>query len=136
MYCQLKPEHQTPDTDAAVRQQFGEAAGKAFDTVINPDHLPSVWTALVKEYPTKVSTTCHGGIMGPNIWLKSASLPPQLPTFKKQYIDLAKRSIIEYRSFLSIKMSMYKPLLIAFLPIKAKGYFFLKSVHEHDEQGR
>jgi predicted GTPase len=38
VYCQLKPEHQTPDSDAAVRQQFGEAAGKAFDTVINPDH--------------------------------------------------------------------------------------------------
>jgi predicted GTPase len=48
VYCQLKPEHQTPDTDAAVRQQFGEAAGKAFDTVINPDHLPSVWTALLR----------------------------------------------------------------------------------------
>lgn len=54
VYCQLKPENQTPDTDAAVRQQFGEAAGKAFDTVINPDHLPSVWTALLRSIRQKL----------------------------------------------------------------------------------
>jgi predicted GTPase len=83
VYCQLKPEHQTPDTDAAVRQQFGEAAGKAFDTVINPDHC--LLSGLpVKEYPTKVSATCHG-IMGPNIWLKSAALPP-ITTFKNSIL--------------------------------------------------
>ena len=54
VYCQLKPENQTPDSDAAVRQQFGEAAGKAFDTVINPDHLPSVWTALLRSIRQKL----------------------------------------------------------------------------------
>ena len=54
VYCQLKPENQTPDSDAAVRQQFGEAAGKAFDTVINPDHLPSVWTALLRSIRLKL----------------------------------------------------------------------------------
>ncbi|PLL52382.1 GTPase, partial [Klebsiella michiganensis] len=54
VYCQLKPEHQTPDSDAAVRQQFGEAAGKAFDTVINPDHLPSAWTALLRSIRQKL----------------------------------------------------------------------------------
>ena len=54
VYCQLKPENQTPDSDAAVRQQFGEAAGRAFDTVINPDHLPSVWTALLRSIRQKL----------------------------------------------------------------------------------
>lgn len=54
VYCQLKPENQTPDSDAAVRQQFGEAAGKAFDTVINPDHLPFVWTALLRSIRQKL----------------------------------------------------------------------------------
>lgn len=54
VYCQLKPENHTPDSDAAVRQQFGEAAGKAFDTVINPDHLPSVWTGLLRSIRQKL----------------------------------------------------------------------------------
>lgn len=54
VYCQLKPEHQSAESDAAVRQRFGEMAGTAFDTVINPGNLPSAWTALLRKIRQKL----------------------------------------------------------------------------------
>ena len=54
VYCQLKPENHTAESDAAVRQRFGEMAGTAFDTVINPGNLPSAWTALLRKIRQKL----------------------------------------------------------------------------------
>ncbi len=86
VYCQLKPENQTPDSDAAVRQQFGEAAGKAFDTVINPDHLPSVWTALLRSIRQKLVQLATA--LWDRILAESRRFPPQFQHSKKHYIDL------------------------------------------------
>ncbi|HCM9657742.1 TPA: GTPase family protein [Citrobacter freundii] len=54
VYCQLKTENHTAESDAAVRQRFGEMAGTAFDTVINPSNLPSAWTALLRKIRQKL----------------------------------------------------------------------------------
>lgn len=41
VYRQLKPEYKNAESDSAVRQQFGEIAGSAFDSVIDSNSLPS-----------------------------------------------------------------------------------------------
>ncbi|EPR3240484.1 GTPase family protein [Klebsiella aerogenes] len=41
VYRQLKSEHKNAESDSAVRLQFGEIAGSAFDSVIDSNSLPS-----------------------------------------------------------------------------------------------
>ncbi|WP_410403050.1 GTPase family protein [Escherichia coli] len=53
-YRQLKPEHLTKESNDAVRQRFGEMAGNAFDTVINPDSFPSGWTSFLRKLRQKL----------------------------------------------------------------------------------
>ncbi|MFZ8755623.1 hypothetical protein [Enterobacter kobei] len=53
-YRQLKPEHLTKESNDAVRQRFGEMAGSAFDTVINPDSFPSGWTFFLRKLRQKL----------------------------------------------------------------------------------
>lgn len=47
VYRQLKSDHKSAESDSAVRQRFGELAGSAFDSVIDPNSLPSGWRALL-----------------------------------------------------------------------------------------
>jgi len=54
VYRQLKPENQTAESNAAVRQCFGELAGTAFDTVINPDSFPTGWSILLRRLREKL----------------------------------------------------------------------------------
>lgn len=68
VYCKLKPEHQTRTLTPLYysgwlvkRQRVG------FDTVINPDHLPSVWTALLRSLRQKLvqlATTLWDRVFG------------------------------------------------------------------------
>lgn len=54
VYRQLRTEYQSTDSETAVRQDFGEAAGKVFDTVIDPLSLPSGLTVLLKRVRRKL----------------------------------------------------------------------------------
>lgn len=54
VYRQLKPEHHSTDSDTAVRQDFGEVAGKVFDAVIDPLSLPSGTTRLLRRLRRKL----------------------------------------------------------------------------------
>ncbi|WP_049847633.1 GTPase family protein [Trabulsiella odontotermitis] len=54
VYCQLKPENRTAASQSAVRQRFGELAGSTFDSVIDPDSLPSGWRSLLRRLREKL----------------------------------------------------------------------------------
>lgn len=60
VYRQLKPEHQSAESDSAVRQCFGELAGSAFDSVIDPNSLPSGWRALLLRLREKLVQLATG----------------------------------------------------------------------------
>ena len=60
VYRQLKPEHQSAESDSAVRQRFGELAGAAFDSVIDPNSLPSRWRALLGKLREKLVQLATG----------------------------------------------------------------------------
>ncbi len=60
VYRQLKPEHQPVESDSAVRQRFGELAGAAFDSVIDPNSLPSRWRALLGKLREKLVQLATG----------------------------------------------------------------------------
>lgn len=60
VYRQLKPEHQSSESDSAVRQCFGELAGTAFDSVIDPNSLPSGWRALLLQLREKLVQLATG----------------------------------------------------------------------------
>ncbi|HHQ6615132.1 TPA: GTPase family protein [Serratia fonticola] len=54
VYRQLRTEYQSIDNETAVRQDFGEAAGKVFDSVIDPLSLPSGLTLLLRRLRRKL----------------------------------------------------------------------------------
>lgn len=54
VYRHLKPENCSVDSDTAVRQDFGEVAGKVFDSVIDPLSLPSGLTVLLRRLRRKL----------------------------------------------------------------------------------
>lgn len=54
VYRQLRTEYQSIDNETAVRQDFGEAAGKVFDSVIEPLSLPSGLTVLLRRLRRKL----------------------------------------------------------------------------------
>lgn len=54
VYRQLKAEHHSAESDTAVRQDFGEVAGKVFDAVIDPLSLPSGTTLLLRRLRRKL----------------------------------------------------------------------------------
>ncbi|WP_313758721.1 GTPase family protein [Atlantibacter hermannii] len=54
VYRQLKSDHKSAESDSAVRQRFGELAGSAFDSVIDPNSLPSGWRALLFKLREKL----------------------------------------------------------------------------------
>ncbi|WP_411753602.1 GTPase family protein [Serratia sp. (in: enterobacteria)] len=54
VYRQLRTEYQSIDNETAVRQDFGEAAGKVFDSVIDPLSLPSGLTVLLRRLRRKL----------------------------------------------------------------------------------
>ncbi len=54
VYCQLKPENHTPESESAVRQRFGELAGSAFDSVIDSNSVPSGWRAWLLRLREKL----------------------------------------------------------------------------------
>ncbi len=60
VYRQLKPEHQSAESDSAVRQRFGEMAGAAFDSVIDPNSLPSGWRVLLGQLREKLVQLARG----------------------------------------------------------------------------
>ena len=60
VYRQLKPEHQSAESDATVGQCFGELAGTAFDSVIDPNSLPSGWRALLLQLREKLVQLATG----------------------------------------------------------------------------
>ncbi|MBK4260749.1 GTPase family protein [Atlantibacter hermannii] len=60
VYRQLKLEHQSAESDYAVRQRFGEMAGAAFDSVIDPNSLPSRWGALLLRLREKLVQLATG----------------------------------------------------------------------------
>lgn len=60
VYRQLKPEHQNAESDSAVRQRFGEMAGAAFDSVIDPNSLPSGWRVLLGQLREKLVQLATG----------------------------------------------------------------------------
>ncbi|MDQ9127399.1 GTPase [Serratia fonticola] len=54
VYRQIKLENRSVDSETAVRQDFGEAAGKVFDSVIDPLSLPSGLTVLLRRLRRKL----------------------------------------------------------------------------------
>ncbi|CAI2131903.1 Bex protein [Serratia fonticola] len=54
VYRQLRTEYQSIDSETAVRQDFGEAAGKVFDSVMDPLSLPSGLTVLLRRLRRKL----------------------------------------------------------------------------------
>lgn len=54
VYRQIKSENRSVDSDTAVRQDFGETAGKVFDSVIDPLSLPSGLTVLLRRLRRKL----------------------------------------------------------------------------------
>ena len=54
VYRQLKPENHSAESDAAVRQDFGDVAGRVFDKVIEPLSLPSALTVLLRRLRRKL----------------------------------------------------------------------------------
>ncbi|MFV8844494.1 GTPase family protein [Serratia fonticola] len=54
VYRHLKPENCSAGSETAVRQDFGEAAGKVFDSVIDPLSLPSGLTVLLRRLRRKL----------------------------------------------------------------------------------
>ncbi|WP_337262769.1 MULTISPECIES: GTPase family protein [unclassified Serratia (in: enterobacteria)] len=54
VYPHLNPKNLSADSETAVRQNFGEAAGKVFDTVIDPLSLPSNLTVLLRRLRRKL----------------------------------------------------------------------------------
>ena len=60
VYRQLKPEHQSAESDTAVRQRFGEMAGAAFDSVIDPNSLPWGWRVLLGQLREKLVQLATG----------------------------------------------------------------------------
>lgn len=54
VYRQIKSENRSVDSETAVRQDFGEAAGKVFDSVIDPLSLPSGLTVLLRRLRRKL----------------------------------------------------------------------------------
>lgn len=54
VYRQLRTEYQSTETETAVRQDFGEAAGQVFDSVIDPLSLPSGLTVLLRRLRRKL----------------------------------------------------------------------------------
>ncbi|AVZ12835.1 GTPase [Enterobacter hormaechei] len=60
VYRQLKSDHKSTKSDSAVRQRFGELAGSTFDSVIDPDSLPSGWRALLCRLREKLVQLATG----------------------------------------------------------------------------
>lgn len=60
VYWQLKSEHKSVESDSSVRQRFGELAGSAFDSVIDPNSLPSGWRALLCRLREKLVQLATG----------------------------------------------------------------------------
>jgi predicted GTPase len=60
VYRQLKSEHKSAESDSSVRQRFGEMAGSAFDSVIDPNSLPSGWRALLWQLREKLVQLATG----------------------------------------------------------------------------
>ncbi|MGZ0302457.1 GTPase family protein [Citrobacter freundii] len=60
VYQQLKSEHKSVESDSSVRQRFGEMAGSAFDTVVDPNSLPSGWGALLCRLREKLVQLATG----------------------------------------------------------------------------
>ncbi|MEF9887561.1 GTPase family protein [Citrobacter sp.] len=60
VYRQLKSDHKSTESDSAVRQRFGELAGSAFDSVIDPNSLPSGWRALLCRLREKLVQLATG----------------------------------------------------------------------------
>ncbi|HHP2703490.1 TPA: GTPase family protein [Citrobacter freundii] len=60
VYRQLKSDHKSTESDSAVRQRFGELAGSAFDSVIDPNSLPSGWRALLFKLREKLVQLATG----------------------------------------------------------------------------
>lgn len=60
LYRQLKSEHKSAESDSSVRQRFGEIAGSAFDSVIDPNSLPSGWRALLFKLREKLVQLATG----------------------------------------------------------------------------
>ncbi|MDQ9126143.1 GTPase [Serratia fonticola] len=54
VYRQIKSENRSVDSETVVRQDFGEAAGKVFDTVIDPLSLPPRLTVLLRRLRRKL----------------------------------------------------------------------------------
>lgn len=54
VYRQIKSENRSVDSETTVRQDFGEAAGKVFDSVIDPLSLPSGLTVLFRRLRRKL----------------------------------------------------------------------------------
>lgn len=60
VYRQLKSDHKSTKSDSAVRQRFGELAGSTFDSVIDPNSLPSGWRALLCRLREKLVQLATG----------------------------------------------------------------------------
>ncbi|HIE5389755.1 TPA: GTPase family protein [Enterobacter cancerogenus] len=67
VYRQLKSEHKSAESDSSVRQRFGEMTGSAFDSVIDPNSLPSGWRALLfrlREKLVQLATSLWDKLFG------------------------------------------------------------------------